>query len=157
MLETETKERKGERSASHSPVTWGWLGGALILNPGGTPVVFTLYMLAAPASGKKSSIEEKREGEMSNTCVKFGLSQKWQPGLSVCVCVFVADASKDIASASEIRREGWKSKLTHHAVTFAKRRGPAGESKREREAQEGRQNAADSLQACSLTTQLRYH
>lgn len=46
---------------------------------------YSLDRLATPASGKKSSIEEKREGEMLNACVKFGLSQKREKGLNVCV------------------------------------------------------------------------
>lgn len=46
--------------------------------------------LVNTASGKKSSIEEKREGEMLNTCVKYGLSKKKRVkgvNAEVCVCV----------------------------------------------------------------------
>ena len=58
---------------------------------GGIPVVFYPFLDGpeAAASGKKSSVEEKRGGEMLNTCVKFGLSQKREKGVCVCVCVCV--------------------------------------------------------------------
>lgn len=66
--------------------------------------------LANPASGKKSSIEEKREGEVLNTCVKFeSFREKRGRDRLKCVCVCSRCQEKHCkVSSRESKCRGWK-------------------------------------------------
>lgn len=91
VAEAETEERRGERSSSRSCVTWGCLGGALILNPAGEfQWSFTLFRQARSRCFREK-VEcwgEERRWDVKYLCEVWPFTEKREGCVCiVCVCV----------------------------------------------------------------------
>lgn len=164
-VETEAQGEKGERSASHSSVTWRCPRGTLILHQTqwGIPVFFFFFLLFRWL-GKhcfREEVEywgEERRWDVKYLCEIWSFKEKKGEGAwtqrSVFVCV-VCSRCLEKAARGEFQRDqrrGWKVRADSPCCHLHKTQKAAQERERERKAD---RKESDSW-TVRQTVQLRY-